>query len=129
MQVDAVEIFLQWTDKKKVARYHNKEPESIHIIQREDEKSKKIIKDTIHTKPPYDENTPCTDFNEGTLVLKWDKKKGKPRYEQKENNSWLGPYIIRKKSDKEKYYLTALDGRKMSLSIDGSLIQPHIQVT
>jgi hypothetical protein len=59
----------------------------------------------------------------------WDKRKGKPRYYQKDNNSWLGPYIIMKKSNKERYYLTALDGRKMPLLVDGSLLQPHIQVT
>jgi hypothetical protein len=56
----------------------------------------------------------------------WDKRKGKSRYEQKDNNSWFGPYIIKKKSDKERYYLTALDGRNMPLPIDGSLLQPHI---
>jgi hypothetical protein len=59
----------------------------------------------------------------------WDKRKGKPIYEQKDNNSWLGLYIIKNKSDKEKYYLTALDRRKMKLPIDGSLFQPHIHVT
>jgi hypothetical protein len=57
--------------------------ESIHIIQKEDEKNEEFIKDTVHTEPPYDENTPCIDFNEGSLVLMWDKRKGKPRYEQK----------------------------------------------
>jgi hypothetical protein len=59
----------------------------------------------------------------------WDKRKCKPRYNQKDNNSWLGPYIIKKKYDKEKYYMLALDGRKMPLPVDGSLLQPHIQVT
>jgi hypothetical protein len=56
----------------------------------------------------------------------WEKINGKPRYNKRDDNSWLGPYIIRKNSDKEKYFLTALDGRKMSLSIDSSLLQPHI---
>jgi hypothetical protein len=45
----------------------------------------------------------------------WDKRKGKPRYERKDNSSWLGPYIIKKKSDKESYYLTALERQKMPL--------------
>jgi hypothetical protein len=55
-------------------------------------------------------------------VFMWDKKKGKPKYDQKDDNTWLGPYIINKKSEKEKYYLTALDGRKMPLPVDGSLL-------
>jgi hypothetical protein len=118
-----------WTDKKKTAKYHGKELGSIHIIQKEDEKHEGIIKYTVHTEPPRDKNTPCINFNEGSLVLMWDKRKGKPRYDQEDKNSWLGSYIIRNKSDKERYYLTALDGRNMSLPIDGSLLQPHIQVT
>jgi hypothetical protein len=62
-------------------------------------------------------------------VLIWDKGNDKPRYDQKDNNSWIGPYIIKKKLDKERYYLTTLNKRKMPLPIDGSLLQPHIQVT
>jgi hypothetical protein len=59
----------------------------------------------------------------------WDKKKGNPKYEQKDDNSWLGPYIIKKKFDKEKYYLTGLDGRNMPLPMDGSLLRPYVHVT
>ena len=129
MQEDSIEMFLPWTDKKKTAKYHGEELGSIHIIQKEDEKSKEIVKKIVHKEPPYHENTPCSDFNEGTLVLMWDKIKGKPRYEYKYNNSWLGPYIIKMNSDKEKYYLTTLDKRKMPLPIDGSLLRPHIKVT
>ena len=59
----------------------------------------------------------------------WDKNKGKPKYDQKDDNSWLGPYIIKKKHDKENFYLIALDGRKMPLPMDGSLLRPYVQVT
>jgi hypothetical protein len=38
-------------------------------------------------------------------VFMWDKRKGKPKYDQKDDNAWLSPYIIKKKSKKEKYYL------------------------
>jgi hypothetical protein len=88
-------MFLPWTDKKKTVKYHGKELGSIHIIQEEYEKHEKIV-----IEIPYDENTPCIDFNEGSLVLMWKKIKGNPRYDQKDSNSWLGPYIIRKKSEK-----------------------------
>jgi hypothetical protein len=46
----------------------------------------------------------------------WDKRKGKPKYDQKDNNSWLGPYIIKKKSEKEKYYLTYLGWEKDAIT-------------
>jgi hypothetical protein len=134
IQEDSIEMFLPWTDeyKEKLAKYHGKEPGSIHILKKEGEKHEEIIKEMVHTEPPsYPciENTPCINFNEGSLVLMWDKRKGKPRYDQRNDNSWLGPYIVKKKSDKEKYYLTALDGRKMPLPVDGSLLQPYVQVT
>jgi hypothetical protein len=130
MQEDSIDRILPWKDqyKDKLAKYHGKEPGSIQIFKKEDEKHEEIIQDTIHTKPIHDKNTPCIDLNEGSLVLMWDKIRGKPRYEQKYNNSWLGPYIIKTKLNKERYYLIALDGRKMPLPIDGSLLQPHIQV-
>jgi hypothetical protein len=95
-------------------------------LKKEDEKHEEIIKDTVHTYPPHDNNTPCIDFNKGILVLMWQKRKGKPRYDQKDNNSWLGPYIIKKKYDKQNYYLIALDRRNMPLPVDGSFLQPHI---
>jgi hypothetical protein len=59
-------------------------------------------------------------------VLIGEKIKGKPRYDQKDSNSWLSPYIIRKKSNKDMYHLIAFDRRKMLLLVDGSLLQPHI---
>jgi hypothetical protein len=52
----------------------------------------------------------------------WGKKKGKPKYDQKDDDTWIGPYIIKKKFEKDKYYLTALDGRKIPLPVDGSFI-------
>jgi hypothetical protein len=52
----------------------------------------------------------------------WDKRKGKPKYDQKDDGSWFGPYISKKKSKKEKYYLIALDERKMPLPVDESLL-------
>jgi hypothetical protein len=83
IQEDSIEMFLPWTDKKKIAKYHGKEPGSIHILKKEDEKHEEIIKETVCTEPPYVENTPCINFNEGSLALMWDKRKGKPRYDQK----------------------------------------------
>jgi hypothetical protein len=93
LQEDSIDTLLPLTDqyKDKLAKYQGKEPGSIQILKKENEKHEEIVKDTIHTEPPYDENTPCIDFNEGSLVFMWDKRKGKPIYDQENNNSWLGP--------------------------------------
>jgi hypothetical protein len=131
MKEESIDTLLPWKNqyKVKIVKYHGKKPGSIQILKKEDKKKEEIIKDTVYKEPPYDENTPCINLNEGSLVLMWDKRKGKPIYENKYNNSWLGPYIIKKKSDQERYYLTSLDGRRMPLLVYGSLLQPHIQVT
>jgi hypothetical protein len=52
----------------------------------------------------------------------WDKKKGKPKYDKGKKVLWLGPYIVKNKFKKGTYYLYAMDGRRMPLSIDGSLL-------
>ena len=52
----------------------------------------------------------------------WDKKKGKPKYDQNNNFFWLRLYVIKKNSNKEKYYFPTMDGRNMPLPVDGSLI-------
>jgi hypothetical protein len=134
MQEDSIDMLLPRTDeyKEKLAKYQGKEPGSIQILKKEDEEHEETIKGMVNTEPPsypYIESIPCINFSEGSLALMWDKRKGKPKYDQRDDNSWLGPYIVKKKSDKEKYYLTTLDGRKMPLPVDGSLLQPYVQVT
>jgi hypothetical protein len=69
------------------------------------------------------------DFDEGRLTLMWDKKRGKPKYDEWNKVLWLGPYIVKKKFEKEKYYLSSMDGRRMPLPIDGPLLQPYIKGT
>jgi hypothetical protein len=98
---DSIEMFLPWTDeyKEKLAKYHGKESGSIHILKKEDEEREKTIKGMFNTEPPsypYIESIPCINFNEGSLVLMWDKRKGKPTYDQRDGNSWFGPYMLRR---------------------------------
>jgi hypothetical protein len=63
------------------------------------------------------------DFNEGNLTLMWDKKRGEPKYDERNEVLWLGPYIVKKKFEKVKYYLFSMDGRRIPLPVDGSLLQ------
>jgi hypothetical protein len=97
-----------------------------------DKEHEKAIKDACNTEPSlysYIENIPYINYSEGSIAFMWDKRKGKPENDQKNNNSWLGPYIIKKKSEKENYYLSSMDGRKIPLPVDGSLLRPYIQGT
>jgi hypothetical protein len=108
---------------------------SIQILNKEDNKDKECeeaIKNVVNTEPPsypYIENIPYINYSEGIIAFMWEKKKGNLKYDQEADISWLGPYIIKKKYEKEKYHLIALDGRNMPFPVDGSLLQPYAQIT
>jgi hypothetical protein len=49
-----------------------------------DKERERDIKDTVNAKPPlypYIENIPYINYNEGSLALMWDKKRGDPKYD------------------------------------------------
>jgi hypothetical protein len=102
---DYVDTLFPKTDEyeEKLTKFEGKEPRSIKILNKEEDKGdkerNKAIKDTINAKPPsysYIENIPYINYSEGILSFMWDKNKGKPNYDQKNDNSWLSPYIIKK---------------------------------
>jgi hypothetical protein len=122
--------------KEKLAEFQGKEPGSIKILKKDEAKKDKereqAIKDMVKEEPPsqpYIENIPYINFSEGSLALMWDKKRGEPKYDERNEVLWLGPYIVKKKSEKGKYYLSSMDGRKMPLPVDGSLLRPYIKGT
>jgi hypothetical protein len=77
----------------------------------------------------YIKNISYINFTKGSVALTWDKKKGKPKYDKGNTILWLGPYIIMKMLEKETYYVSAMDGRRMPLPVDGSLLQLYIKET
>jgi hypothetical protein len=65
MQEDSIEMFLPWTNeyKEKLVKYHGKEPGSIQILKKEDEKHEETIKEMVNIEPrsyPYTESTPAS---------------------------------------------------------------------
>ena len=59
----------------------------------------------------------------------WDKKRGEPKHDQRNDVLWLGPYIIKKKSKEGKYYVSTMNERKMPLPVDESLLRSYIKRT
>jgi hypothetical protein len=79
----------------------------------------------VKEKPPsqpYSEKKCYIKFNEVIIGLMWDKKRGEPKYDMRNGVLWIGSYIVKKNYEKRKYYLFSMDGRKMSLPIDGFLL-------
>jgi hypothetical protein len=53
-------------------------------LKKEDEEHEETIKRVVNIEPPsyfYIKSIPCIDFSEGIIVLMWDKRKGKPKYD------------------------------------------------
>ena len=70
-------------------------------MKKEDKEHEEAIKTAVNAEPPsypYIENIPYINYSELSLALMWHKKKGKSKYDQKDDSSWLGPYIVNKKS-------------------------------
>jgi hypothetical protein len=105
MKEDCINMLLPRTDeyKEKISKFQGKELGSIQILKKEDKECEEAIKKVVNAKPPsypYIDNMPYINYSEGILAFMWKKKKGKPKYDYKDDNSWLGPYIIKKKYDK-----------------------------
>jgi hypothetical protein len=47
----------------------------------------------------------------------WDKKRGEHKYDERNKVLWLGPYIVKKKSEQGKCYLSTMKGRRMPLPV------------
>jgi hypothetical protein len=130
MKEDCIDTLLSRTNeyKEKLAKLQGKELGSINILNKEEDKTDKEC-EKVNEKPPsyhYIENIPYIKFIEGSLQLMWDKRKGKPKYDEKSDVLWLGPYIVKKKFEKGNYYFSSMDGRKMLLPSDGSLLRPFV---
>jgi hypothetical protein len=78
---------------------------------------------------PYIENIPYINYNEGCLMIMWDKKRGETKYDHRNDVLCLDPYIIKKKSKEGKYYLYTMSERRISPPVDESLLRPYIKIT
>jgi hypothetical protein len=82
-------------------------------------------KDTQEGEGMVDSKVREEDFQQGRLVLMWDKKKGKPNMRKEFDCLWQGPYKIEKKSENDSFYLSMPEGRRLPLPISGSLLKPY----
>jgi hypothetical protein len=99
-QEDCIDTLLSRTNKykEKLAKFQGKELGSIEILKKDeamkDKEREQAIKDMVKEEPPsqpYIENILYINFSEGSLALMWDKKRGKPKYDERNKVLWLGP--------------------------------------
>jgi hypothetical protein len=65
------------------------------------------------------------DYEQGDLVMMWDAKMGQPDDSEKSEKSWQGPFMIKRKSPDDCYYLSTLQGRPLPLPVIENLLKPH----
>jgi hypothetical protein len=78
-------------------------------------------------KGTFDRRERKRDFKKGDQVLMWDKRREKPGMHQKFDSLWLGPYKIEEISGPDSFYLSTTEGRRMPLSVNGSLLKHYFQ--
>jgi hypothetical protein len=76
------------------------------------------------SKEAFGYKTRQRDFEEGDLVLMWDKMKEKPSMHTNFDSLWLGPYKIENIFGIGSFYLTTHEGRRLPLLINVSLLKP-----
>jgi hypothetical protein len=86
-QEDCIDTLLPKTEKykEKLVEYQGKDPGSIKILKK-DEEREKAIKNMVKEGPPiqpYIDDIPYVKFDEVILALMWDKRKGKLKYDKK----------------------------------------------
>jgi hypothetical protein len=64
-------------------------------------------------------------FQQGRLILMWDKRKDKPTMHKEFDCLWYGPYNIEKKTKVGSFYLSMPKGRRLPLPISGSILKPY----
>jgi hypothetical protein len=74
-------------------------------------------------KGTFDRKERKRDFNKVEQVLMWDKRREKPGMHHKFDSLWLGPYKIEEISGSDSFYLSTIEGRRMPLPVNGSLLK------
>jgi hypothetical protein len=59
------------------------------------------------------------------MVWMWDANKGKPTNIKGNNNFFLGPFKVERKSVNDSYYLSTLKGQRRTVPVSGRLLKPH----
>jgi len=76
-------------------------------------------------KGMFDHKARERNFEDGDLVLVWDKRKEKPGMHKKFNRLWIGPYRIEGKYSTNSFILATPEGEKLPLPVNGYLLKPY----
>jgi hypothetical protein len=81
------------------------------------------IKNHENVNNTFDKSSQQRFFQEGDIVLLWDKRREKPRNHGKFDSLWIGPYIIQGTAGENYFCLNRLDGEKLLLPINSQLLK------
>jgi hypothetical protein len=78
-------------------------------------------------KGTFDGKERQREFKEGDQVLLWDKRREKLGIHKMFDSIWIGPYKIEEVSGPDSFYLSTIEGRRMPLPVNGSLLKHYFQ--
>jgi hypothetical protein len=120
---------------KGLVGYYDKDVDEVKILQNDEQtqhtNKQQIIKIIQEVSPPpdlYIEDYPHIEYGEGSLVLLWDKKRGQPIYDPKDEILWVGPFIVKNKENNI-YNVSTIMGRKVPIGYEASRLRPYIYGT
>jgi hypothetical protein len=134
---EAFEVLFPRTNKydKGLVRHYDKDVGEVKILQNDEQtqqtNKQQIIKSIQEVAPPpelYIEDDPHIEYGEGNLVLLWDKKRGEPNYDPKDEILWVGPFIVKNKEN-NLYNVFTMTGRKVPVGYEASRLCPYIDGT
>jgi len=92
-----------------------------------DENRRKALDHSIRSqekvKKTFGKSSKQRDFQTGGAVLPWDKRREKSGNHDKFDSLWTGPYIIQDIVSNNSFFLSKLDGEKLTLPVNGQLLK------
>jgi hypothetical protein len=134
---ESFEVLFPKNDKYKeaLAQHQDKEVGDVKLLKRgesiKQEEGEQVFKNTMDVIPPYEpfnEDILYPEYLEGSLVLVWDKRRGLPSFDPKDEVLWAGPCVVKEKKN-NLYTLSTLAGRKMPCGFATSHLCPYIDGT
>jgi transposase InsO family protein len=82
-----------------------------------------IVRNQDKVKRTFDKSSRPRNFQKDDTVLLWDKRHEKPGKHEKFDSLWTGPYIIQDVAGPNSFYLSRMDGEKLTLPVNGQLLK------
>ena len=97
----------------------------VELDEKRREAWNKAMIEQERVKGTFDKRSRYVKFNNGNIVLLWDKNKEKPGNHGKLEKIWTGPYRVSRIDRKGSLWLETLDGEELEFPFNGLLLKHY----